>query len=133
MLRLAAGNWARRLLLRRGAVVLFRYPTDASSILIKRVIALEGDVLPGAWCPVPEGHVFVEGDANRGGRARFLTGDSWSYGPVPLDRLLGIALIRAYPRPGALARLPGVTGGQLPRQAAGLAGQLPPPPFHLSC
>ncbi|KAI0722861.1 LexA/Signal peptidase [Earliella scabrosa] len=68
---------------RRGDVVALKSPTD-SKLVVKRIIALEGDVVrtlppyPDAEVRIPPGHAWVEGDEP------FRTEDSNRFGPVPL-------------------------------------------------
>jgi nickel-type superoxide dismutase maturation protease len=54
-----------------GDVVLIRHPTDDGLRILKRVDHLTTD-----------GHLFLKGDAGT-------STDSWDFGPVPPDRLLG--------------------------------------------
>ncbi|KAJ7499038.1 signal peptidase, partial [Mycena latifolia] len=68
----------------RGDIVALRSPSNAKHELVKRIIAIEGDTVrtlrpyPELEVLVPQGHVWVEGDA-------FHTeSDSNSFGPVPL-------------------------------------------------
>jgi signal peptidase I len=105
------GDWAvvsklDRSAVRRGDVVLFRYPLGTSGRAVKRVVALGGDrveisfhsvrvnghVFSTAGAPdavqphaltVPHGHVFLLGD---NGAASW---DSRGLGPVPQGELLG--------------------------------------------
>ena len=66
-----------------------RSPNHPNVVAVKRVIALEGDVVvtnppyPFPREEVPVGHVWVEGDAEN--REKSL--DSNYYGPVSLDRI----------------------------------------------
>ncbi|KAI0939734.1 hypothetical protein AcW1_004664 [Taiwanofungus camphoratus] len=68
----------------RGDVVALQSPTD-SKLVVKRIIALEGDTVrtlppyPDAEIRVPPGHVWVEGDE------AFRTEDSNTFGPVCLE------------------------------------------------
>ncbi|OCB91548.1 hypothetical protein A7U60_g1174 [Sanghuangporus baumii] len=68
---------------KRGDVVSLRSPINPKEYLVKRVVALEGDVVqtlppyPVQEVKVPEGYVWVEGDEP------FWTLDSNSWGPVP--------------------------------------------------
>ena len=74
--------------LERGQIVGFRPPHNPDKVSIKRIIALEGDIVfpqvrqapsqryPEQEVVVPKGHVWVEGDNWR------LTKDSNDYGPV---------------------------------------------------
>ncbi|KAI9000902.1 LexA/Signal peptidase [Trametes punicea] len=67
----------------RGDIVALKSPTD-SKLIVKRIIALEGDTVktlppyPDAEVRIPEGHAWVEGDEP------FRTEDSNRFGPVPL-------------------------------------------------
>lgn len=98
--------------------------TEATDDLIKRVIALEGDVLeirdntvfvngepvdepylaPGSVMPdfevgpIPAGHIFVMGDN------RNQSSDSRVFGPVPVEDVVGEAVFRIWP----LGRLGGL-------------------------
>ncbi|KAL9578865.1 MAG: hypothetical protein Q9212_005449 [Teloschistes hypoglaucus] len=73
---------------RRGDVVVFRSPLDPEKVVLKRVIAVEGDAVhTRAPCPVekqeiPIGHVWVEGEHPEGSRWSY---DSNSYGPVHIE------------------------------------------------
>jgi len=66
----------------RDDIVTFRSPEDPNRILVKRVLALEGDVVktlppyPDQEVVVPKGHVWVEGDDP------FFSDDSNRFGPV---------------------------------------------------
>ncbi|KAF9910253.1 hypothetical protein EC991_006982 [Linnemannia zychae] len=67
-----------------GDVVTLRHPDIPERTVIKRIVALEGDVVqtrapyPEAHVRVPRGHCWVEGDE------LFHSRDSNHYGPVPL-------------------------------------------------
>lgn len=88
----------------RGDVVLFRSPVSTDTMLIKRLVALEGD-----WVAfpdrvdiekIPQGHCWVEGD-NPG-----LSEDSRNkYGPVPLALIEGRVTHVLWP-PSRLSRVP---------------------------
>ncbi|KAK4165950.1 mitochondrial inner membrane protease [Cladorrhinum sp. PSN259] len=75
--------------LQRGEVVVFRSPTDPNKIAVKRIIALEGDVVrtkgtyPYPSVCVQEGHVWVEGDNADKSR------DSNYYGPISVRLITG--------------------------------------------
>ncbi|KAL8771630.1 MAG: hypothetical protein Q9194_004846 [Teloschistes cf. exilis] len=81
----AVKMWGAGYDIRRGDVVVFRSPLDPEKVVLKRVIAVEGDVVhTRAPCPVdkqeiPIGHVWVEGEHPEGSRWSY---DSNSYGPV---------------------------------------------------
>ncbi|KAJ7047489.1 signal peptidase [Mycena alexandri] len=68
---------------RRGDIVAFKSPDNAKYQLVKRITAVEGDTVrtlppyPDSEVVVPEGHIWVEGDA-------FHSQDSNLFGPVPL-------------------------------------------------
>ncbi|KZP12123.1 LexA/Signal peptidase [Athelia psychrophila] len=74
------GNWNRE------DIVALRSPINPEQLLVKRIVALEGDTVktlppyPDAEVTVPEGHIWVEGDNYR-------TEDSNLFGPVPLALL----------------------------------------------
>ncbi|GBE79743.1 LexA/Signal peptidase [Sparassis latifolia] len=74
-------RWLRRF--ERGDVVALRSPTD-SKLVVKRIIALEGDTVktlppyPDTEINIPQGHAWVEGDEP------FRSEDSNYFGPVPL-------------------------------------------------
>ena len=101
----------------RGDVVVFHLPRDPQQEYIKRVIGLPGDVVevrngqvhingepidepyiaarpnyPGTWI-VPQGNVFVLGD-NRNNSS-----DSHTWGTVPVDYVVGKALLIYWPPP----------------------------------
>ncbi|KAJ7179882.1 signal peptidase [Mycena crocata] len=67
----------------RGDIVALKSPYDANYELVKRITAIEGDVVrtlppyPESEVRVPKGHVWIEGDA-------FHSQDSNFFGPVPL-------------------------------------------------
>ena len=100
----------------RGDVVVLRLPTNTKELLIKRVIALPGEIVEihegqvwvdgqaveepyltqptmGMMAPlvIPDEHVFVLGD-NRG-----FSNDSRSFGPVPLEDIVGHAWLSYWP------------------------------------
>ncbi|PPQ67808.1 hypothetical protein CVT26_007055 [Gymnopilus dilepis] len=67
----------------RDDIVTLRSPEDPGRVLIKRIIAMEGDIVqtlppyPDKEVRIPEGYVWVEGDEH------FLSADSNRFGPVP--------------------------------------------------
>lgn len=101
----------------RGDIIVFTIPTDQKQELIKRVIGLPGETVSvrqnqvlindvpleeayiaqsplysGEWI-VPEGHLFVLGD-NRNGSS-----DSHQWGVLPMENVIGKALIIYWPPP----------------------------------
>ena len=100
-----------------GDVIVFHFPISPDQDFIKRVVALPGDVVDvhngqvrvlyllleepyiaadphyvGTW-QVPDGHVFVLGD-NRNNSS-----DSHSWGPVPMENVIGKAIFVYWPPP----------------------------------
>ncbi|KAG2135950.1 peptidase S24/S26A/S26B/S26C [Suillus bovinus] len=73
--------------IRKGDIVALRDPLDSRKMIVKRVVAVAGDVVktlppyPDAEVFIPEGHVWVEGDEP------FRTLDSNKFGPIPLALL----------------------------------------------
>ena len=101
----------------RGDIVVFRFPLDPTQDLIKRVIGLPGDVVQvenglvsvndreitepyiaatpeyeGTWI-VPPGQLFVLGD-NRNDSS-----DSHAWGMLPLNNVIGKAIVIYWPPP----------------------------------
>ncbi|KAL3131778.1 hypothetical protein ABBQ38_007495 [Trebouxia sp. C0009 RCD-2024] len=90
----------------RGDVVLLRSPVCPDAVLIKRLVALEGDWLTLPDCvdiaKIPQGHCWVEGDNPE------LSEDSRNkYGPVPLALIEGRVTHVLWP-PSRLSRIPPV-------------------------
>ena len=68
----------------RGQVVVFRSPQDATTLVVKRIVGLQGDIVRtegyrSDFVTVPQGHCWVEGDHS--GHSC----DSNQYGPVGLN------------------------------------------------
>lgn len=78
----------------KNVVVLVRLPEalnptgsrNGSSLVLKRVVALPGDTVPGG-VPVPPGHVFLVGDAED-------SYDSRHFGPLRSDLVQGVVVTR---------------------------------------
>ncbi|KAF8346688.1 peptidase S24/S26A/S26B/S26C [Amanita rubescens] len=68
----------------RGDIVVVKSPSDPKRMLVKRIIALQGDVVKTrppcqeSEVSIPQGHIWIEGDEP------FHTEDSNLFGPVPL-------------------------------------------------
>ncbi|KAG5981505.1 hypothetical protein E4U55_002882 [Claviceps digitariae] len=90
-------KWSPEKGLERGMVVTMRSPLHPEVVAIKRVVALEGDVVktkqpyPVSTVTIPQGHVWVEGDG------RGLSLDSNTYGPVSKSLLTGRVTHILYP------------------------------------
>ncbi|MHA6796419.1 signal peptidase I [Pseudonocardia bannensis] len=114
LLAMRPGPWRP---LRRGVIVVGRVPAaaggDGSALFIKRVLALPGEIArvpldrlspvrrsveqfgatidgTDATWPVPDGHVFVKGDAHD-------SADSVSWGAIPRSELVGVVVARLSP------------------------------------
>ncbi|KAI8326262.1 LexA/Signal peptidase [Martensiomyces pterosporus] len=82
--------------LKRGDIITFTSPTDPDLLLVKRIIAMPHDCVvplgkPDSFVRVPKGHCWVEGDES------FHSGDSNSFGPIPLALVKGRAKLLAWP------------------------------------
>ncbi|KAJ2727171.1 hypothetical protein GGI07_000055 [Coemansia sp. Benny D115] len=93
--------------LRRGDIVTFTSPSDPDKRLVKRVLALPHDCVvpagsPDSFVRVPMGQCWVEGDES------FHSGDSNTFGPVPLALLHGRALMPVWPPSRFAASMGGV-------------------------
>ncbi len=81
-------DWQGQSKLKRGDIVIFTSPTHPTLTVVKRIVALEGDVVstrapyPLKQQEIPAGHAWVEGDE------RFHSRDSNEYGPVILRIVL---------------------------------------------
>ncbi|KAL7272672.1 hypothetical protein RUND412_004517 [Rhizina undulata] len=110
-------RWGATEDLRRGQVVLYRSPLDPETIAIKRILALEGDIVrtrdpyPKQYVTIPRGQVWVEGDE------AFHSMDSNYYGPIPIGLITAKVTHILFPfrragrigeefkgRPGAIVR-----------------------------
>ncbi|EQL00723.1 Peptidase S24/S26A/S26B/S26C [Ophiocordyceps sinensis CO18] len=91
-------KWAPQDGLDRGMIVTLRSPTHPEVVAVKRVVALEGDVVvtkapyPISTVKIPQGHVWVEGDGPPGS-----SHDSNTYGPVSKRLLTGRVTHVVYP------------------------------------
>ncbi|KJZ79228.1 hypothetical protein HIM_01379 [Hirsutella minnesotensis 3608] len=91
-------KWAPQDGLERGMVVTLRSPAHPEVIAVKRVVALEGDVVqtkapyPASTVRIPQGHVWIEGDGPPGSSL-----DSNTYGPVSKRLLTGRVTHVVYP------------------------------------
>lgn len=80
----------------KGDIVSVISPKDTNSLLIKRIIALEGDIIQtkksdNSLIQVPTGHCWVEGE----NPAQSM--DSNHFGPVPLGLIVAKATHIIYP------------------------------------
>ncbi|KAI7834705.1 peptidase S24/S26A/S26B/S26C [Kickxella alabastrina] len=94
-------------LLKRGDVVTFVSPSNPDLLLVKRIIALPHDcVVPlsstDSFVRIPAGQCWVEGDES------FHSGDSNSFGPVPMALLRGRVLTPVWPPSRLGARVAGM-------------------------
>lgn len=89
--------WAvRNYALTRGDIVVFVSPRDPNDYVIKRVLALEDDVVEstkysGKTVVVPKGHCWVEGDNSKN------SVDSNKYGPISTGLVFGKATHIIFP------------------------------------
>jgi len=85
-------KWLAKDNIQRGMIVSFWSPYHPEVQAIKRVIAVEGDIVytrapyPYPTCEVPHGHVWVEGDGTHGGKNSL---DSNTYGPLSKNLITG--------------------------------------------
>ncbi|KAJ8908837.1 hypothetical protein NDN08_005541 [Rhodosorus marinus] len=79
----------------RGDVFTLRHPRDPKKIIVKRLIAIQGDIVQGVDSAeahrIPEGHGWFEGDNLR------KSSDSNSFGPVSLGLVEGRVLAIVWP------------------------------------
>ena len=100
----SVGRWPRR-----GSIVVFREP-GADLLAIKRVAGRPGDWVPfaDAWLRLANDEAWLLSDADDEALAADGQGrpiDSRSYGPVPVEALVGRAWFRYWPV-GRMGRLP---------------------------
>lgn len=104
-------RWAiRDLTVKRGDIISLISPKDPDQKIIKRVVALQGDVVSTLgykkpFVRIPDGHCWVEGDHTGNSL------DSNSFGPVSLGLMTARATYIVWP-PTRWQRLP----SELPRQ-----------------
>jgi signal peptidase I len=90
---LEPGEWAlavRRPRIRRGDVVVLDHPSRPGFEMVKRVLAVPGDVAPDGRALGPD-ELWVEGDAPG------VSTDSRSFGPVRLDQVKGTVVLVYWP------------------------------------
>lgn len=91
---LAPGEWAlatRSRWLRRGAVVVVEHPERLGLEMVKRVVAVSGDVAPSGRTLGPD-ELWVEGDAPDAST------DSRRFGPVRREDVRGVVRLVYWPR-----------------------------------
>ncbi|MCI4322512.1 MAG: S26 family signal peptidase [Thermoplasmata archaeon] len=81
--------------LARDHIVVVEDPERARRYLVKRVVALEGEIPPDATARVPPGHVWLAGDWQTVSR------DSRNFGAVSTERIWGRVWYRYYPAENA--------------------------------
>jgi len=79
--------------LKRGVIVVFTSPKDPEEYVIKRVVALENDIVSsrGQTVIIQPGHCWVEGDNAK----RSI--DSRDYGPIPIGLIFGVCSYIIFP------------------------------------
>ncbi|TMW63171.1 hypothetical protein Poli38472_002112 [Pythium oligandrum] len=80
---------------RRGDVVVLASPEDPNEKLVKRLVAMEGDLIEdqgGKTLVIPQGKCWVEGD-----NSALSDGDSNKFGPVPLALIESRVLAVVWP------------------------------------
>lgn len=75
--------------IKKGDILVYSSPREPDTISIKRVVALEGDLIKNT--PVPKGYLWFEGDN------KYLSLDSRDYGPVSKGLLRGKVILSLFP------------------------------------
>lgn len=84
---------------KHGDVIIAKSPYDPNTLVCKRLVGIEGDVIHVPSCDtfkerlvtIPNGHVWLQGDNLKTSR------DSREYGPVPYALLQGRAAFKIWP------------------------------------
>jgi inner membrane protease subunit 1 len=77
----------------KGDVVIAKSPSEYKRFILKRVKAVDGQVVKKgiSYQRVPKGSVWLEGDNQMNST------DSWDFGPVPRGLILGRVICRIWP------------------------------------
>ena len=77
--------------LKRGDIIIARSPLKPDMDICKRILYIEGDMIPKENILVPKNHIWIEGDNKENSL------DSREHGPLPICLVKGLVLMTFYP------------------------------------